>query len=125
MTYRFWVWTMVAVTAACIVVDTMLLMVWNYSLMSSKVLIQHGWPLINLASLGSSLLGAMILLRYRTNAVGWLLSVVGRHRRDLDGHRDVGRPLRSRRSLMTTFRGSTASSRTSPGGSAVRWRWCF
>ena len=32
MTYRFWVWTMVGVTAACIVVDTMLLMVWNYSL---------------------------------------------------------------------------------------------
>ena len=77
MTYRFWVWTMVAVTAACIVVDTVLLMVWDYSLVSSKVLIEHGWPLINLASLGSSLLGAMILLRYRTNAVGWLLSVVG------------------------------------------------
>ena len=37
----------------------------------------HGWPLVNLAGLGSAALGAVILTAHPRHPIGWILSVIG------------------------------------------------
>ncbi len=76
MSYRVLVWLLAAISLGSLIADT-LLTAGTGTLLSDDTLLRHGWPLVNLASLVSSLLGALIVLRYRSNPVGWLLLVVG------------------------------------------------
>src|SRR3954462_8341537 len=46
-------------------------------LLSTESVGIHGWPLVNAASLGSSVLGAVIVRAEPRHPVGWLLSLVG------------------------------------------------
>jgi GAF domain-containing protein len=47
------------------------------SLLSQDSVVVHGWPLVTLAIVGSSLMGALIIFRYPRHVIGWLLTVVG------------------------------------------------
>jgi len=69
-------WSLVAVSAALTVLDTVLVAV-STSLLSTDSVGIHGWPLVNAASLGSTVLGAVIVGSAPRHPIGWLLSFVG------------------------------------------------
>ncbi len=46
-------------------------------LVAQNSVVVHGWPLVPLAIVGSSLMGALIIFRYPRHVIGWLLTVVG------------------------------------------------
>lgn len=69
-------WAAVVVTAACVVLDT--LVTASYApLLSEETWAVHGWPLATLATLGCSLMGALVITRYPRHPIGWLLLVAG------------------------------------------------
>src|SRR4051794_29152640 len=68
-----------AVTGLCVVltvVDTMLVTA-SYPALSTKSFGIHGWPLVNVAGLGSAALGAVILTSQPRQPIGWILSLIG------------------------------------------------
>jgi GAF domain-containing protein len=69
-------WSLVAVSAALTVLDTVLVAV-SMPLLSAESVGIHGWPLVNTASLGSAVLGAVIVGSDPRHPIGWLLSFVG------------------------------------------------
>jgi hypothetical protein len=69
-------WALVAVSAALTVLDTVLVAA-STSLLSTQSVGIHGWPLVNAASLGSAVLGALIVRSDPRHPIGWLLSFVG------------------------------------------------
>jgi hypothetical protein len=60
----------------CSVADTAISASFR-SLLSQDSVVVHGWPLVTLAIVGSSLMGALIIFRYPRHVIGWLLTVVG------------------------------------------------
>ena len=69
-------WSLAAVSAALTVLDTVLVAV-SMPLLSTESVGIHGWPLVNAASLGSAVLGAVIVRADPRHPVGWLLTLVG------------------------------------------------
>jgi GAF domain-containing protein len=69
-------WGLVAVCVALTVLDTVLVAA-SMPLLSTESVGIHGWPLVNAASLGSAVLGAVIVRSDSRHPVGWLLSFVG------------------------------------------------
>jgi hypothetical protein len=65
-----------ALSLLCLVADTAIWASFR-SLLSQDSVVVHGWPLITLAIVGSSLMGALIIFRYPHHVIGWLLTVVG------------------------------------------------
>src|SRR3954454_2020130 len=70
------VWSMVAFSAVCAVLDTAIVAAQN-PLFSQSVYYAHGWPIVPLATLGAAVMGALIVSRYPTPPIGWLLVVIG------------------------------------------------
>lgn len=66
----------VAITVVCVVADTAITAA-SGSLLSEVTWAVHGWPLATAASLGFSVMGALILVRHPRHRMGWLLVVVG------------------------------------------------
>ena len=58
------------------VVDTALVAA-SYPPFSMKSTGIHGWPLVNLAGLGSCVLGAVILTAHPRHPIGWILTFIG------------------------------------------------
>ncbi len=58
------------------VVDTALVAA-SYPPFSMRSTGIHGWPLVNLAGLGSAVLGAVILTAHPRHPIGWILNLIG------------------------------------------------
>jgi hypothetical protein len=69
-------WIVVALSAACAVGDT-ILSAKHAPLFSQQEWLEHGWPVVPLATLGAAVMGALIVSRYPRHPVGWLLVVAG------------------------------------------------
>ena len=69
-------WTVVAISLALAVVDTALVAA-SYPPFSMKSTGIHGWPLVNLAGIGSAVLGAVILTAHPRHPIGWILTFIG------------------------------------------------
>ncbi len=69
-------WTAAAVSVVLAVVDTAITAA-HAPLMSEETWAVHGWPLATLATVGCSLMGALILSTYPRHPIGWLLLVAG------------------------------------------------
>ena len=69
-------WLLAGISAACAVADTLVVSAFQ-PLLSEATIAVHGWPLVNLAALGSAVMGALVVSRYPRHPIGWLLSVIG------------------------------------------------
>lgn len=69
-------WTLVGVSVVGAVLDTWITAV-DRSLMSEAAWARHGWPFATLATVGCSLMGALIVSRYPRHPIGWLLCITG------------------------------------------------
>jgi len=69
-------WLLAAFAAVCAVVDTAMTAAYR-PLLSEQSVAVHGWPLTTAASLGSAVMGALIVSRYPKHPIGWLLSGLG------------------------------------------------
>ena len=69
-------WLLAGISAACAVADTFVVSAFQ-PLLSEATIAVHGWPLVNLAALGSAVMGALVVSRYPRHPIGWLLSVIG------------------------------------------------
>ena len=69
-------WLLAGLTGIFCVADAVLTAQYR-PLLSEAAVAQHGFPLVNVAVLGSAVLGAVIIARYERHPIGWLLSVVG------------------------------------------------
>jgi signal transduction histidine kinase len=69
-------WLVTAISLILTVIDTALV-VASYPLWSERSTGIHGWPLVNIAALGSSVMGAVILDAKPRHAIGWILNIVG------------------------------------------------
>ena len=67
---------MVAFSAVCAVLDTAIVAAQK-PLFSQSVYYAHGWPIVPLATLGAAVMGALIVSKYPTHPIGWLLVVIG------------------------------------------------
>ncbi|MDX6231673.1 MAG: hypothetical protein QOH68_632 [Nocardioidaceae bacterium] len=69
-------WSLALISALCVIGDTLVVSAYG-SLWSTDTLGLHGWPFVDVAGLGCSVLGAVIVMTYRRHLIGWLLAVVG------------------------------------------------
>ena len=69
-------WTVAAASVVLAVVDTALVMS-SYPLVSVRSIGIHGWPLVNIAALGSAVIGAATVSAHSRHPIGWLLTLVG------------------------------------------------
>ena len=69
-------WLAAGMSAILAVVDTALV-VASYPPLSVKSTGIHGWPLVNIAAMGSAVLGAVILGAHPRHPIGWILNFVG------------------------------------------------
>ena len=69
-------WVLAGISAVCAVADTLVVSAYQ-PLLSEATIAVHGWPLVNLAALGSAVMGALVVSRYPRHPIGWLLSVIG------------------------------------------------
>ena len=69
-------WSLALVSALCVIGDTLIVSAYG-TLWSTETLGIHGWPFVDLAGLGCSLVGGVIVMTYRRHLIGWLLAVVG------------------------------------------------
>jgi signal transduction histidine kinase len=69
-------WLLVVLSAVCVVADTVVVSSFQ-PLLSEATIAVHGWPLVNLAALGSAVMGALVISRYPRHPIGRLLTVVG------------------------------------------------
>ena len=76
MRARHVAWTAAGISLVLAVVDTALVAA-SYSPFSMKSTGIHGWPLVNLAGLGSAVLGAVILTAHPRHPIGWILTFIG------------------------------------------------
>jgi signal transduction histidine kinase len=67
-------WCVVGLTTIAVILDTIFTAA-HRPLLSESTWADHGWPLAPLAGLGCALMGALIVSRYPTQMLGWLLSV--------------------------------------------------
>jgi signal transduction histidine kinase len=66
-------WCVVGLTTIAVVLDTIFTAA-HRPLSSEATWADHGWPLAPLAGVGCALMGALIVSRYPTQMLGWLLS---------------------------------------------------
>ncbi len=76
MRARHVAWTAAGICLVLAVVDTALVAA-SYPVFSTKSTGIHGWPLVNVAGLGSAALGAVILTAHPRHPIGWILNVIG------------------------------------------------
>ena len=76
MRARHVAWAAAGISLVLAVVDTALVAA-SYPLFSTKSTGIHGWPLVNVAGIGSAVLGAVILTAHPRHAIGWILSLIG------------------------------------------------
>ena len=69
-------WSLALVSALAVIGDTLIVSAYG-SLWSTDTLGIHGWPFVDLAGLGCSVLGAVIVMTYPRHLIGWLLVIVG------------------------------------------------
>ncbi len=69
-------WVAVGISVILAVIDTALV-VASYPPLSVKSTGIHGWPLVNVAGLGSVALGALILGAHPRHPIGWILTLIG------------------------------------------------
>ena len=69
-------WSLALVSALGVIADTLLVSAYG-SLLSTHTMGIHGWPFVDLAGLGCSVLGAVIVMTYPRHLIGWLLTIVG------------------------------------------------
>ncbi len=69
-------WTLTGVCVALTVLDTVLVTA-SYPAFSTKSFGIHGWPLVNIAGIGSAALGAVILGSQPRQPIGWILTLIG------------------------------------------------
>jgi len=69
-------WLLVGISGVCAVADTVVVSAFQ-PLLSEATIAVHAWPLVNLASLGSAVMGALVISRYPRHPIGWLLSIIG------------------------------------------------
>jgi GAF domain-containing protein len=69
-------WFTAVISMLLAAVDTAIV-VASYPLLSTDSVGIHGWPLVNIAALGSAVLGAVILGSHPRHPIGWLLNIVG------------------------------------------------
>ena len=69
-------WSLALISALCVIGDTLIVSAYG-SLWSTETLGLHGWPFVDLAGLGCSVLGAIIVMTYPRHLIGWLLTIVG------------------------------------------------
>jgi signal transduction histidine kinase len=69
-------WLLATLCCLVVIADTVVVSV-SISLFSEAAAGIHGWPLVDLASVGSSVLGAVIVATYPRHPIGWLLSLIG------------------------------------------------
>jgi signal transduction histidine kinase len=69
-------WLLALASALCVIGDTLIVSAYG-SLWSTDTLGLHGWPFVDLAGLGCSVLGAVIVMTYPRHLIGWLLTIVG------------------------------------------------
>lgn len=69
-------WTLALAAALCAIADTLIVSAYG-SLWSTHAFGIHGWPFVNLAGLGCSIVGAVIVMTFPRHLIGWLLVVVG------------------------------------------------
>jgi GAF domain-containing protein len=69
--------TSLAVVSVVLVVADTLVVAASMPLFSTRSVGIHGWPLVDIASAGSAVLGAIIVVASPRHPVGWLLNVVG------------------------------------------------
>ncbi len=65
-------WCVVGLTMVAVILDTIFTAA-HRTLLSEATWADHGWPLAPLASVGCALMGALIVSRYPTQMLGWLL----------------------------------------------------
>ena len=68
--------TLLVITVVCVTADTVITAA-SGALLSRETWAVHGWPLATAASLGYSVMGALILARHPGHRMGWLLCIVG------------------------------------------------
>lgn len=66
-------WGLFGLTITAVILDTVFTAAYR-PLLSEATWADHGWPLAPLAGLGCALMGALIVTRYPTHMLGWLLS---------------------------------------------------
>jgi len=66
-------WGVLGLTILAVALDTIFTAA-HRPLLSEATWADHGWPLAPLAGLGCALMGALIITRYPTHMLGWLLS---------------------------------------------------
>ncbi len=66
-------WCVLGLTVLAVILDTVFTAGYR-PLLSESTWADHGWPLAPLAGLGCALMGALIITRYPTHMLGWLLS---------------------------------------------------
>ncbi len=69
-------WWIAGVSTVLAVVDTALVMA-AHELFSRETVGVHGWPLVNIAALGSAVIGAVIVGSHPRHPIGWLLNLIG------------------------------------------------
>jgi hypothetical protein len=69
-------WLLLAATIVLIVADIVVTAQYQ-PLMSEASIAIHGFPFVEAAVVGSSLMGAVIISRYERHLIGWLLAVIG------------------------------------------------
>lgn len=69
-------WLLATLTVVMTVVDIAVTSAYR-SLLSEEAVAEHGFPFVNLAVLGSALLGAIVVSRDGRHVIGWLLTLVG------------------------------------------------
>jgi signal transduction histidine kinase len=69
-------WWIAGASALLAVVDTALVAA-AYEVFSREAIGVHGWPLVNVAALGSAVIGAVILGSHPRHPIGWLLNLIG------------------------------------------------
>jgi hypothetical protein len=69
-------WALALFTTLCMIGDTLVMSAYE-SLWSTEAWGIHGWPLVDIASLGCAILGAVIVTAYPRHFIGWLLVLVG------------------------------------------------
>src|SRR5262245_32690825 len=75
MAARF-AWPLALITLVLAVADTAITAAYQ-SLFSEETIALHGWPFAPLATVGSAVMGAVIVTRYPRHPIGWLLSLIG------------------------------------------------
>lgn len=69
-------WLLAGATFVLAVADVLVTAAYR-PLLSEEAMAQHGFPFVNLAVVGSALLGAVIVSRFDRHAIGWLLNLIG------------------------------------------------